>query len=188
MKLKSTLVWLRRDLRAHDHAALYHALKRHRRVFCAFVLDTAILDALPRADRRVEFILDALRVLDADLGALAPGAGLIVRHGLAREQIPALAAQLGAGALYFNHDDEPDALGRDAAVGETLLARDPAIQKARVQLSTRRLSLRWRGPAAAANGHAGLVASLGFRLAPFDASCLAAAAPPSPSSSPSPMA
>ncbi|MCA0303673.1 MAG: cadmium-translocating P-type ATPase [Proteobacteria bacterium] len=58
---------------------------------------------------------------------------------------------------------------------ETLLARDPAIQKARVQLSTRRLSLRWRGPVSAANGYAGLVAALGFRLAPFDASCLAAA-------------
>lgn len=124
----TALVWLRRDLRADDHAALYHALKRHRRVFCAFVLDTAILDALPRADRRVEFILDALRVLDTDLGALAEGAGLIVRHGVAREQIPALAAQVGAGALYFNHDDEPDALRRDAAVGEALLARGLQVE------------------------------------------------------------
>ncbi|OWQ87726.1 deoxyribodipyrimidine photolyase [Roseateles aquatilis] len=124
----TALVWFRRDLRADDHAALHRALTRHRRVFCAFVLDTAILDALPRADRRVEFILDALRVLDADLGALAPGAGLIVRHGVARDEIPALAAALGAGALYFNRDDEPDALRRDAAVGEALLARGLQIE------------------------------------------------------------
>ena len=52
---------------------------------------------------------------------------------------------------------------------ESLLARNPAIVRARVLLSTRRLSLRWRGPAADANSHAGLVAALGFRLAPYDA-------------------
>lgn len=124
----NALVWFRRDLRADDHAALFHALKHHERVFCAFVLDTDILDALPRADRRVEFIVDALRVLDADLAALAPGAALIVRHGTAREQIPALAAELGVDALYFNHDDEPDALRRDADVGATLLARGVQVE------------------------------------------------------------
>ena len=53
----SALVWLRRDLRCQDHAALYHALRRFERVYCAFVFDTDILDALPtRQDRRVEFI------------------------------------------------------------------------------------------------------------------------------------
>jgi P-type Cu2+ transporter len=58
---------------------------------------------------------------------------------------------------------------------ESLLARNPAMMRARVQLSTRRLSLRWRGPASDANAHAGLVAALGFRLAPFDAAALASA-------------
>ncbi|OWQ87441.1 cryptochrome/photolyase family protein [Roseateles terrae] len=124
----TALVWFRRDLRADDHAALYHALKRHRRVYCAFVLDTDILEALPRADRRVAFILDALRVLDADLARLSDGAGLLVRHGQALQEIPALVAALGAGALYFNHDDEPQALERDAAVGDALLARGVAVQ------------------------------------------------------------
>ena len=41
--LHSALVWLRRDLRVDDHAALFHALKAARRVWCAFVLDTALL-------------------------------------------------------------------------------------------------------------------------------------------------
>jgi Cu2+-exporting ATPase len=58
---------------------------------------------------------------------------------------------------------------------ESLLARNPAIVRARVQLSTRRLSLRWRGSPAEANAHAGLVAALGFRLAPYDAARLAGA-------------
>ena len=56
---------------------------------------------------------------------------------------------------------------------ESLLARNPSIERARVQLSTRRLSLRWHGSPAEANIHAGLVASLGFRLAPYDAAALA---------------
>jgi Cu2+-exporting ATPase len=51
---------------------------------------------------------------------------------------------------------------------ESLLARNPAMARARAHLTTRRLSLRWRGPAADANVHVGLVAALGFRPAPYD--------------------
>ena len=117
----SALVWFRRDLRADDHAALYHALKAGRQVWCAFVFDSTILDALPRADRRVEFIRDSLVDLDTQLRALGQshgvdGVGLIVRHGDARRVVPALAADLGVQAVYANHDDEPDALARDAQV------------------------------------------------------------------------
>ena len=51
---------------------------------------------------------------------------------------------------------------------ESLLARNPSITRARIHLSTRRLSLAWRGTPADANGHVGLVAALGFRAAPYD--------------------
>ncbi|MGH8822524.1 MAG: deoxyribodipyrimidine photo-lyase, partial [Rhodoferax sp.] len=47
------LMWFRRDLRCSDNAALYHALKNCGEVYCVFVFDTDILDALPREDRRV---------------------------------------------------------------------------------------------------------------------------------------
>ena len=61
------LVWLRRDLRVSYHAALHQALKHCQRVHVAFVFDTEILDALPRADRRVEFIRESLVEVDARL-------------------------------------------------------------------------------------------------------------------------
>jgi deoxyribodipyrimidine photo-lyase len=121
----SALVWFRRDLRADDHAALYHALRAARRVSCAFVFDTAILAPLraqgQRADRRVEFIRDSLVDLDAQLRALGQshgveGVGLIVRHGPAADELPRLAAALGVQAVHANHDDDPDALARDAQV------------------------------------------------------------------------
>lgn len=80
--IERALVWFRRDLRFVDHAALYHALKQARQVWCAFVFDTEILDALPsRSDRRVEFIWHSLRELDEVLRE--HGGGLIVRHGRA---------------------------------------------------------------------------------------------------------
>ena len=119
-KFDCALVWFRRDLRADDNAALHHALRAANQVFCVFILDSSILDALPRADRRVEFILSALTVLDADLQALKPGAGLIVRHGIAENLIPQLAAELGAQAVFANHDDEPHALRRDAQIQQQL--------------------------------------------------------------------
>ncbi len=112
------LVWFRRDLRADDHAALYHALRASREVLCVFVLDTAILDPLPRADRRVEFIRESLVALDTALRALAgrAGCGLIVRHADAEHEIPRLARELGAQAVFANHDYEPYAMARDARV------------------------------------------------------------------------
>jgi deoxyribodipyrimidine photo-lyase len=111
--LDRALVWVHRDLRADDHAALHHALAAARRVWCVFVFDTAVLEPLPRADRRVEFILDAVRELD---GALREGGGgLIVRHGPAVDEIARLAAALRVQAVYCSHDDDPATLARDAA-------------------------------------------------------------------------
>ena len=119
--IDAALVWLRRDLRADDHAALHHALRAARQVWCVFVLDREILDPLPRADRRVEFIIDSLADLRRQLAALGAahgvqGVGLIVRQGWPREEIPALAQQLRVQAVYASHDDEPAALARDAQV------------------------------------------------------------------------
>ncbi len=120
------LVWFRRDLRDFDHAALYHALKRSRQVVCAFIFDRDILDALPDpADRRVEFIHASVTGLQQALQAR--GGGLVVRHGVARDEIVQLAADLQAEAVFFNHDDDPAALARDAAVEAALRARDIAV-------------------------------------------------------------
>ncbi len=121
MLLDSILVWFRRDLRDTDHAALSEALRRARRVHCAFVFDSAILERLPsRTDRRVEFIRDAL--VELDLALRQRGGALIVRHGIAADEIPRLAAELGVDAVYANRDYEPQAKARDAAVEQALSA------------------------------------------------------------------
>jgi len=124
--MSSALVWFRRDLRSFDHAALYHALRAADRVYCAFVFDTEILDALPgRCDRRVDFIHAAVVELDAALRQLAQqagaaGGGLIVRHGRADEEIPRLASELGVAMVFANRDYEPAAIARDGRVSAAL--------------------------------------------------------------------
>jgi len=132
MNPEKALVWFRRDLRDHDHAALSTALGNARQVYCAFVFDTDILDALPnRQDRRVHFIRESLVELDAALRT--KGGGLIVRHGQATEEIPALARQLGVDIVYTNRDYEPAAKARDTVVADRLAANGIAFQAAKDQ-------------------------------------------------------
>ena len=121
-----SICWLRRDLRLHDHAALYHALKNSHSVQCVFVFDTSILEKLnDTQDRRVEFIWHSLRELNVRLQSL--GSRLQVLHGKPIEVITALAREIDAEAVFCNHDYEPDAVSRDAAVAEALAATDIAF-------------------------------------------------------------
>ncbi|MGX8882295.1 cryptochrome/photolyase family protein [Methylovorus sp. SPW-M1] len=127
------LVWFRRDLRDFDHAALFHALKAHTHVYCAFVFDTDILDALPdRADRRVEFVWESVRELQQALRS--QGGDLIVLHACAKEAIPALAVKLKASAVYSNRDYEPDAVARDVEVAAKLASHDIAFHQYKDQV------------------------------------------------------
>ena len=58
---------------------------------------------------------------------------------------------------------------------ESVLAREPAVLTGRVNMTSRRLKLIWRGKAEDAGGLVGRIEALGYRLVPFDASALAAA-------------
>lgn len=113
-----SLVWFRRDLRLEDHAALHFALNQSDKVYCVFIFDRAILDTLPRIDRRVEFIHSCVKELDAALAQY--GSRLIVRHAYAAEAIPRLAEELAADAVFANRDYEPTAAMRDAEVAQSL--------------------------------------------------------------------
>ncbi|MEG0047135.1 MAG: deoxyribodipyrimidine photo-lyase, partial [Comamonas sp.] len=127
------LIWFRRDLRLSDNAALYHAAQHCKTLYCVFVFDDSILTALPHADRRVEFICQSVAELDEAIRHAAgrPQTGLITRRGLPQEIIPALASQLGAGAVFCNDDDEPAALARDAQVARSLKANGRVLLRSK---------------------------------------------------------
>lgn len=114
---KTTLFWLRRDLRLTDNAGLYHALKEHSQVLPVFIFDTNILSKLDdKADRRVDFIHQTLAQLKKDLEA--KGSSLLVLYG---DPI-AIYKELQPIAVYTNHDYEPYAQERDGSI-KTLLEK-----------------------------------------------------------------
>ncbi len=51
---------------------------------------------------------------------------------------------------------------------EAVLARQPGVVQARVNMTTRRLTLRWRADENDANALVGQVAAIGYRLIPYD--------------------
>jgi deoxyribodipyrimidine photo-lyase len=124
------LMWFRRDLRIDDNVALHTALSQCRLVHCVFIFDRAILDPLPRQDRRVEFIRESLVQLDQALRALSgkTQAGLIVCHAMASQEIPRLAQQLGAQAVFAANDYEPQARARDRQVEQALQQHGVALR------------------------------------------------------------
>jgi deoxyribodipyrimidine photo-lyase len=126
------LMWFRRDLRVEDNAALYQALKSCNHVYCVFIFDKAILDPLPRRDRRVEFIRESLVELDTSLQRLAQEAGhakvrLIVLHGQASDCLQELANKLKINAVFYNRDDEPASIERDTRVQAEMQAAGIAL-------------------------------------------------------------
>lgn len=118
--------WFRRDLRLHDNAGLYHALRAGQPVIPVFIFDRHILDELQeRSDARVQFIHDTLTAIDRSLHAL--GSALIVRYGKPEEVWPTLLNEYDANAIYTNRDYEPYAKSRDNAIAQLAEARGVAF-------------------------------------------------------------
>lgn len=116
---KISIFWHRRDLRLHDNAGLYHALKSSYPVLPLFIFDTYILDKLEdKPDARVEFIHDHVSALARELASM--GSTMLVAHGKPEEVWARLLQQYPIGAVYTNHDYEPYAHERDEKVKRLL--------------------------------------------------------------------
>jgi deoxyribodipyrimidine photo-lyase len=120
------LLWLRRDLRAYDHTALFHALQTGAPVQPVFVFDSDILADFPhKRDRRLSFIARALCALHMEYAKR--GGGVLVLYGKASEVIPRLAQALGARHIIAAEDYEPKARQRDAMVENAIFVKDQVI-------------------------------------------------------------
>lgn len=133
MKHELSAVWLRRDLRLEDNTALSIACAESKKIILIFVFDVNILSRLPlKMDQRVTFIYDSIKDLDRELRA--HGSSLVVSIGDPEVEVPALIKKLGANALYFNEDYEPEAKTRDAKVSELLKKSDVKSYKFKDQV------------------------------------------------------
>jgi len=111
--------WFRRDLRLHDNAALFHALKSGNAVQCIFIFDTKILSQLEdKSDKRVNFIHQQLTLLNKEL--IGYGSGLRVYYGNPAEIWNDIIQEYQPMAVFTNHDYEPYAIQRDFEIQELL--------------------------------------------------------------------
>jgi len=119
MKPMVNIFWFRRDLRLSDNAGLYHALKDGNPVLPVFIFDTSILDDLTdKTDRRVEFIHLALQDMQRQLVKL--DSSFNVRYGTPVEVFKDLLNEYHVEKVFTNHDYEPYAKERDAAIERLL--------------------------------------------------------------------
>ncbi|MEL6944142.1 MAG: deoxyribodipyrimidine photo-lyase, partial [Bacteroidota bacterium] len=120
--MKISIFWFRRDLRLHDNAGFYHALKSEYPVLPLFIFDRNILDELPKEDARVEFIHDVLHELKEELEA--QGSTLEVIYDTPEAAWQSLLDKYDIGAVYTNHDYEPYAKNRDNSIKKILAEKE----------------------------------------------------------------
>lgn len=119
MKPLVNIFWFRRDLRLDDNAGLYHTLKSNNPILPVFIFDTNILDELEdKQDRRVEFIYIALKQMQQRLQKM--GSTLDVRYGNPTDVFRQLLQDYTIEKVFTNHDYEPYAKQRDAAIEKLL--------------------------------------------------------------------
>lgn len=118
MALAPILLWFRQDLRLSDHRALTAALETGAPILPVYVLDDHAPGVWRRGAASRWWLLHSLTSLKNELSAL--GAPLILRRGHTNEVLGALAAETGAGAVYFTRGYEPWASALETRVKDAL--------------------------------------------------------------------
>ncbi|WP_051598086.1 cryptochrome/photolyase family protein [Actibacterium atlanticum] len=110
-KVLAVIVWLRRDLRLADHAALTAACKSGGPVIPVYILDSYVEDmgAAPRF-RLEQALAEFARTLDG------VGSRLILRRGEALDVLRALVKETGACRVFWSRDLSSTSIDRDRAV------------------------------------------------------------------------
>jgi deoxyribodipyrimidine photo-lyase len=109
----TTLLWLTRDLRVHDHAALRAALDRGEGVVPVFCFDDRLLHGRHASGPRTQFLLECLADLDSRLG-------VVFRHGPPERELVEVAREARARSMQFTADSGPFAQRRIGRVVRAL--------------------------------------------------------------------
>ena len=116
--MKRAIWWIRRDLRLSDNQALTAALSWAQEVIPVFVLDPGLLNSAYCGEKRLAFLFDGLRALDADLHRR--GSALVVRRGEPLAALAELQRQAGAERIFAEADFSPYARRRDRRLAREL--------------------------------------------------------------------
>jgi deoxyribodipyrimidine photo-lyase len=123
------VLWLRRDLRVHDHPALEAARHHADHLVPVFCFDDRLLHGRHASGPRTQFLLECLADLDRSLQMR--GSCLVIRHGRPEQEIPKLAAAVNATSVHYSADVSAFARDRDrrvtAALGDVPAHEHPGL-------------------------------------------------------------
>lgn len=117
-----SIVWFRRDLRLDDNPALAAAAARGAPVLPLFILDPEE----ETGGASLWWLHGSLAALSDSLSRLGPP--LVLRRGGPADILPAIAAEIGAGAVFWNRCYEPRAVERDKALKSALTEKGIEVQ------------------------------------------------------------
>ena len=119
-----TLVWLRRDLRLHDHDPLVRAVEDGGPVVAVYCIDPrdfteTFLGGFPKTGpHRARFLLESLEDLRASFRRV--GGELVVRRGRPEDILPELVRELGATRVRYHAEVASEERAVERAVTEAL--------------------------------------------------------------------
>jgi deoxyribodipyrimidine photo-lyase len=116
--LETAIWWIRRDLRLSDNQALSRAASAADSVVPVFVLDPKLVGSANSSPRRLAFLYQGIKRLDADLRRR--GSRLILRRGNPAEVLSKLIRESGAEMIFAEEDFSPYAHQRDFQVGREM--------------------------------------------------------------------
>ena len=111
--MRTSVLWLRRDLRLSDHPALLAAAAEADAVLPLFVLDDGL--RRPSGAPRLAFLHGCLRELEQRTGG-----ALRVVAGRPEQVVPQIARAVAATGVHISSDHAPYGRGRDAGVRAAL--------------------------------------------------------------------
>jgi deoxyribodipyrimidine photo-lyase len=123
----TALVWIRNDLRIHDHEPLRSATERHDRVVPIYCFDprhvgTTMFDLPKMSAIRARFLRESVEDLRQSYCDL--GADLVVRHGRPEEVLPEVVRQVDADEVLMYQEIGTEERETEDAIKDALAETD----------------------------------------------------------------
>ncbi|EDX86882.1 cryptochrome, DASH family [Synechococcus sp. PCC 7335] len=105
------LLWLRNDLRLHDHEPLHRATEQGADIIPVYCFDPRQFQAtsfgFPKTGSyRAQFLIETVAALKAELRSR--GSNLVILQGKPEEEIPALVKAFDIAAVYWHEEVTPE--------------------------------------------------------------------------------
>ena len=117
--MKKIIVWFRKDLRLHDHPALWEAAQQGK-VIPIFIWSEEEEREYAMSEASQWWLHHSLLALEKKLKS--HGVTLILRRGSSLEQLASICKQTEADAVFFSERYEPSISRRDGAIAKQLLS------------------------------------------------------------------